>query len=81
MVKLAERESEIPANRRDEQRRRGSDSPMPMGGAGLMRFYQDQSNGIKVGPVATIILAVLLIVIVIVGQTEFMQVLLGLSPT
>ncbi|MFO1019310.1 MAG: hypothetical protein U0903_01210 [Planctomycetales bacterium] len=25
MVKLAERESEIPANRRDEQRRRGSD--------------------------------------------------------
>lgn len=36
-----------------------------MGGAGLIRFYQDESSRIKVGPIATMLLAVALLVIVI----------------
>jgi preprotein translocase subunit Sec61beta len=53
---------------------------MPMGGAGLIRFYQDQSNGIKVGPIATIVLSVLLILVVIVAHNGWLQWLLNV-PT
>ena len=37
---------------------------MPMGGAGLMRFFEDSSIGLKVGPITTVILALGLIVVV-----------------
>ncbi len=37
----------------------------PMGGAGLIRFYQDESSRVKVGPIATSLLAAGLLVIVI----------------
>jgi len=41
---------------------------MPMGGAGLMRFFEDSSIGIKVGPISTMILAVALILLVILAH-------------
>jgi preprotein translocase subunit Sec61beta len=41
---------------------------MPLAGAGLMRFFQDSSVGIKVGPISTVILSVVLIVIVILAH-------------
>jgi preprotein translocase subunit Sec61beta len=59
------------------QRRRGSDSPMPMGGAGLIRFYQDASNGIKIGPITTLVLAVVLIVLVILMHNNVFDWLIG----
>ena len=49
-------------------RRRGSDGPMPMSGAGLIRFFQDSSQGIKVTPMWTVVLSVLLIVSVILAH-------------
>ncbi|MBD3186390.1 preprotein translocase subunit Sec61beta [Candidatus Bathyarchaeota archaeon] len=49
-------------------RRRSSSGSMPMGGAGLIRFYQDESSKVKVGPLATILLSVALIVLVIIGH-------------
>jgi protein transport protein SEC61 subunit beta len=52
------------------QQRRSSDGSMPMGGAGLIRFYQDQSNGVKVSPVTVLVLAVLLIVVVILAHNS-----------
>ncbi|MHA1681067.1 MAG: preprotein translocase subunit Sec61beta [Promethearchaeota archaeon] len=48
-------------------RRRSSRASMPMGGAGLIRFYQDESSKVKIGPVATLLIAVALIVLVILG--------------
>ncbi|MFX0007154.1 MAG: preprotein translocase subunit Sec61beta [Promethearchaeota archaeon] len=54
------------------KKRRSGSAPMPMGGAGLMRFFQDSSVGIKVGPVIPIILAVSLIVIVILARTPIL---------
>lgn len=50
------------------RRRRSSDAPMPMGGAGLIRFFQDESTGIKVGPIVTVILSVVLILVVIMAH-------------
>ena len=41
---------------------------MPMGGAGLMRFFEDASIGIKIGPITTILAAVALITIVIMAH-------------
>jgi len=40
---------------------------MPMGGAGLMRFFEDSSIGIKVSPITTVVFAAALIVIVILA--------------
>ncbi|MFX0140537.1 MAG: preprotein translocase subunit Sec61beta [Candidatus Hodarchaeota archaeon] len=50
------------------KKRRSGTAPMPMGGAGLMRFFQDSSVGIKVGPISAVILSVALIVIVILAH-------------
>ncbi len=62
-------------------RRRGADGPMPMGGAGLIRFFQDESTGIKVGPIATILLSVFLIVMVILAQMHVLDVIFGFTST
>ena len=47
------------------KKRRSGTAPMPLAGAGLMRFFEDSSIGIKVGPVATVIFAVALILVVV----------------
>ncbi|MFX0046752.1 MAG: preprotein translocase subunit Sec61beta [Candidatus Hermodarchaeota archaeon] len=47
------------------KKRRSGTAPMPLGGAGLMRFFEDSSIGIKVGPISTVIISVVLILIVI----------------
>ena len=47
------------------RKRRSGTAPMPMGGAGLMRFFEDSSIGIKVGPISTVIMTVVLILVVI----------------
>ncbi|MCK4687883.1 MAG: preprotein translocase subunit Sec61beta [Candidatus Lokiarchaeota archaeon] len=52
------------------KKRRSGSAPMPMGGAGLMRFFEDSSIGIKVGPISTLILSVSLILIVILAHAH-----------
>ncbi|TFG21679.1 MAG: preprotein translocase subunit Sec61beta [Promethearchaeota archaeon] len=47
------------------RKRRSGSTPMPMGGAGLMRFFEDSSIGIKVGPISTVIVSFGLILVVI----------------
>jgi len=36
------------------KKRRSGNAPMPLGGAGLMRFFEDSSIGIKVSPITTV---------------------------
>jgi len=50
------------------KKRRSGSAPMPQAGAGLMRFFQDSSVGIKVGPISTVILSIALILIVILAH-------------
>ena len=47
------------------KKRRSGSAPMPLGGAGLMRFFEDSSIGIKVSPITTVIFSASLILIVI----------------
>ena len=49
------------------KKRRSGNAPMPLGGAGLMRFFEDSSIGIKVSPITTVIFSVSLIIIVILA--------------
>jgi preprotein translocase subunit Sec61beta len=48
-------------------KRRSSDAPMPMSGAGLIRFFQDSSQGWKIGPIWIVSIAGVLILMVILG--------------
>jgi len=49
------------------KRKKKREAPMPMGGAGLIRFFQDETEGIKMGPIAVTLLAVSLISIVLIA--------------
>jgi preprotein translocase subunit Sec61beta len=44
---------------------------MPATGAGLIRFFEEDTPGIKVGPYAVMIFAVVLILVVLVGPRIF----------
>ena len=50
------------------KKRRSGNAPMPMVGAGLMRFFEDSSIGIKIGPIATALLATSLILLVFLAH-------------
>jgi len=50
------------------KKRRSGSAPMPMAGAGLMRFFADSSVGIKVGPISTVLLSIALILIVLLAH-------------
>ena len=52
---------------RRKKRRTGS-APMPLGGAGLMRFFEDSSIGLKVSPISTLIISVALIFVVFLAH-------------
>ena len=43
-----------------KRRKAREEAQMPIAGAGLIRFFQEESEGIKVGPKAVIIMAILL---------------------
>ena len=49
------------------QKRRSREGPMPFAGAGLIRFFQEESRGIKVGPKTTIIVSAVLIIVVLLA--------------
>lgn len=44
-----------------------SSGAMPATGAGLIRFFEEDTPGIKIGPYAVMIFAVVLIIVVLAG--------------
>jgi preprotein translocase subunit Sec61beta len=52
-------------------RRRGREGPMPFAGAGLIRFFEEESSGVKVGPIVTTIISIILIIAVAIGHGAF----------
>ena len=55
-------------SRRQSKRKSRDTSPMPATGAGLMRYYDEDLPGVKVGPWYVIAFALLLIVAVFIGN-------------
>ncbi|RLG98035.1 preprotein translocase subunit Sec61beta [Candidatus Bathyarchaeota archaeon] len=52
-------------------KRRSRSAPMPATGAGLLRFFEEETPGIRIGPELIVILAIALIVICIVAHLSF----------
>ena len=53
------------------KRKKQQGTGMPQSSAGLMRFFQDETNGVKVPPELVIGAAVLLIITVIAARVFF----------
>ncbi|MHA1144480.1 MAG: preprotein translocase subunit Sec61beta [Candidatus Helarchaeota archaeon] len=51
--------------------RRSREGPMPFAGAGLIRFFQEESKGIKLGPYVTLAVSLILLIAVIVSLALF----------
>ncbi|MEM2111297.1 MAG: preprotein translocase subunit Sec61beta [Candidatus Bathyarchaeia archaeon] len=54
------------SGRREKRRQKGA--PMPAAGAGLLRFFEEDTAGIRVKPGMVVILAIALIIICIIAQ-------------
>ncbi len=57
------------SSRREKRRERSS--PMPAASAGLLRFFEEETQGIKIRPEIVVVLAVSLIVAAIIGRAFF----------
>lgn len=55
------------------KKRRSGTAPMPLGGAGLMRFFEDSSIGIKISPITTIVFAVALIAMIMLAHLRIFE--------
>jgi preprotein translocase subunit Sec61beta len=51
-----------------KRRKKSGDGPMPSGGAGLIRFFEDETPGIKVGPTLVVILAAILVIATVIAH-------------
>jgi preprotein translocase subunit Sec61beta len=52
---------------------------MPAAGAGLIRFFADSSEGIKVGPILVLTISISLIIIILMAHFGFFT-LIGFRP-
>lgn len=50
-----------------KRRRKTSEGPMPVAGAGLIRFFEEETAGPKIGPIVVVVMCVALIVAVIIS--------------
>ncbi len=57
----------MPKTTKKRRKKRG-DGPMPSGGAGLIRFFEDETPGIKVGPTLVVILAGILVIATVIAH-------------
>ncbi len=53
------------------QKTKRDTSPMPATGAGLMRYYDEDLPGVKIGPWYVVAFCIILIVAVIVGNIVY----------
>ncbi|MHA2170035.1 MAG: preprotein translocase subunit Sec61beta [Candidatus Kariarchaeaceae archaeon] len=54
-----------------KQKSKKETAPMPSTGAGLMRYFDEDLPGFKIGPRAVVILTTLLIFIVILANSQW----------
>ncbi|MFW9834368.1 MAG: preprotein translocase subunit Sec61beta [Candidatus Thorarchaeota archaeon] len=57
----------MPKTAKKKRKKRG-EGPMPSGGAGLIRFFEDETPGIKVGPTLVVIVAGLLVIATVIAH-------------
>jgi preprotein translocase subunit Sec61beta len=50
------------------KKKKESKSPMPAASAGLLRFFEEETEGVKVRPEILVVLAVGLIIVAVLGH-------------
>lgn len=53
------------------RRRKRDAGPMPAGSAGLLRFFEEETEGVKIRPELLVVIAVALIVVSAVAEVFF----------
>jgi preprotein translocase subunit Sec61beta len=56
------------AKTKKKRKKKKGEGPMPSGGAGLIRFFEDETPGIKVGPTLVVIFASMLVVSIVIAH-------------
>ena len=51
-----------------KKRKKKGEVPMPSGGAGLIRFFEDETPGIKIGPTMVVVLSSILVIVTVVAH-------------
>ena len=51
-----------------KKRKKKGEGPMPSGGAGLIRFFEDETPGIKIGPTMVVVLSAILVIVTVVAH-------------
>jgi preprotein translocase subunit Sec61beta len=59
------------ASRLSKKKKRESSGPMPAASAGLLRFFEEETEGVKVRPEILIGAAIALIVVCVLAQVFF----------
>ncbi len=54
-----------------QRKKGGKTAPMPAASAGLLRFFEEETQGIKIRPEVVVILAVALIMAAVLGKALF----------
>jgi preprotein translocase subunit Sec61beta len=49
-----------------KKKKKKGEGPMPSGGAGLIRFFEDETPGVKVGPTVVVFFAAMLVIAVVI---------------
>jgi preprotein translocase subunit Sec61beta len=53
------------------RKKKESSSPMPAASAGLLRFFEEETEGVKIRPEVLMILAVMLVVVSVLAKVFF----------
>lgn len=57
----------MPKTAKKRKKKKG-EGPMPSGGAGLIRFFEDETPGIKVGPTLVLVFSAMLLVATVMAH-------------
>ncbi len=57
----------MPKTAKKKKGKRG-EGPMPSGGAGLIRFFEDETPGVKIGPTVVVIFAAVLVILTVAAH-------------
>jgi preprotein translocase subunit Sec61beta len=57
----------MPKTAKKRKKKKG-EGPMPSGGAGLIRFFEDETPGIKVGPTLVVVFSAMLVIATVIAH-------------
>ncbi len=63
----------MPKTAKKRRKKKGKGETPVTGGAGLIRFFEDETPGIKVGPTLVVVFAAVLLIVVIIAHLNILS--------